>query len=167
MVSDAKMPEEHVITSVNKHYLDKVLSLAEQADITATEDIFDARGMKLVAKGARISRNLQERLTMRKLSKPFESSIAVESGVNIDIIAAEAQCIVDTVEPIRSIMYTVNGVSPLQIFSGIRFGSAMSTMLTIIERGGKMALEHSVMVSLLSICLARKCGLERFHPDWP
>lgn len=154
------MPEEHVITSVNKHYLDKVLSLAEQADITATEDIFDARGMKLVAKGARISRGLQERLTSRKLSKPFESSIAVESGVNIDLITNEAQRIADSVEPVRSIMRTVNGgVSPLQVLSGIQFGSAMSTMLTIIERGGKAALEHSVMVSLLSICLARKFGL--------
>ena len=159
MALDAKMSEEHVITSVNKYYLDKVLSLAEQADITATEDIFDARGMKLVAKGARISRHLQERLTMRKLSKPFESSIAVESGVNIDIIAAEAQRIADTVEPVRSIMRMVNGVSPLQVFSGIKFGSAMCTMLTIIERRGKTALEHSVMVSLLSICLARKYGL--------
>ena len=154
------MPEEHVITSVNKHYLDKVLSLAEQADITATEDIFDARGMKLVAKGAKISRSLQERLTMRKLSKPFESSIAVESGVNIDLITNEAQRIADSVEPVRSIMRTVSGgVSPLQVLAGIQFGSAMSTMLTIIERGGKAALEHSVMVSLLSICLARKFGL--------
>ncbi|OWW18948.1 HD-GYP domain-containing protein [Noviherbaspirillum denitrificans] len=153
------MPEEHVITSVNKHYLDKVLSLAEQADITATEDIFDARGMKLVAKGARISRSLQERLTSRKLSKPFESSIAVASGVNIDFIATEAQRIADTVEPVRSIMRTVTGVSPVQILAGIQFGSAMSTMLTIIERGGKEALEHSVMVSLLSVCLARKFGL--------
>jgi HD-GYP domain-containing protein (c-di-GMP phosphodiesterase class II) len=153
------MPEEHVITSVNKHYLDKVLSLAEQADITATEDIFDARGMKLVAKGARISRGLQERLTSRKLSKPFESSIAVESGVNMDLIAKEAQRIADSVEPVRSIMRTVTGVSPLQVLAGIQFGSAMSTMLTIIERGGKAALEHSVMVSLLSICLARKFGL--------
>lgn len=37
------MPEEHLINSVNKHYLDKVMGLAEKADIKATEDIFDAR----------------------------------------------------------------------------------------------------------------------------
>lgn len=154
------MPEEYAINSVNKHYLDKVLNLAEQADIKATEDIFDARGMKLVAKGATISRNIQERLTLRKLSKPFESSIAVDSGVNIDVISAAAQRIAETVEPVRSIMRTVSdGVSPLQILADVQFGSAMSTMLTIIERGGKTALEHSVMVSLLSICLAKKFGL--------
>lgn len=154
------MPEEYVINSVNKYYLDKVLNLAEQADIKATEDIFDARGMKLVAKGATISRSLQERLTQRKLTKPFESSIAVESGVSIDVISTEAQRIADTVEPVRSIMRAVSGgISPLQVLAGVQFGSAMSTMLTIIERGGKAALEHSVMVSLLSICLAKKFGL--------
>jgi hypothetical protein len=49
------MSEEHLINSVNKHYLDRVMMLAEEKDIKATEDIFDARGVKLVAKGSRIS----------------------------------------------------------------------------------------------------------------
>lgn len=116
--------------------------------------------MKLVAKGARISRSLQEKLSMRRLSKPFESSIAVEAGVDIRIISTEARRIADTVEPVRSVMKTVsNGQSPLQVLESIQFGSAMSTMLTVIERGGATALEHSVMVSLLSICLAKKIGL--------
>ena len=152
------MPHD-LINSVNKHYLDRVLGLAEEADILATEDIFDARGMKLVAKGAKISRSLQERLSSRRLSKPFESSIAVESGVNIDVINTEARRIADTVVPLRAIMQTVPGQSPLQVLSNIQFGSAMSTMLTIIERGGAKALEHSVMVSLISICLAKKFGM--------
>lgn len=154
------MSDEQLINSVNKHYLDKVMNLAEEKDIKATEDIFDARGMKLVAKGARISRGLQERLIMRRLSKPFESSIAVDSGVDVNTIAAEAQRIADTVEPVRSMLKVISsGPSPVQLLSEIKFGSAMSTMLTIIERGGSAALQHSVMVSMVSICLARKFGL--------
>lgn len=154
------MSDELLINSVNKHYLDKVMNLAEEKDIKATEDIFDARGMKLVAKGAKISRSLQERLIMRRLSKPFESSIAVDSGVDVDVISAEAQRIADTFEPIRAMLGLANnGTSPVQLLSQIEFGSAMSTMLTIIERGGPTALQHSVMVSLISVCLARKFGL--------
>ncbi|WP_136418070.1 HD domain-containing phosphohydrolase [Herbaspirillum sp. ST 5-3] len=154
------MSDELLITSVNKHYLDKVMNLAEEKDIKATEDIFDARGMKLVAKGAKISRSLQERLIMRRLSKPFESSIAVDSGVDVDVISAEAQRIADTFEPIRAMLgLASSGTSPVQLLSEIQFGSAMSTMLTIIERGGQTALQHSVMVSLISVCLARKFGL--------
>jgi HD-GYP domain-containing protein (c-di-GMP phosphodiesterase class II) len=154
------MSEEHLINSVNKHYLDRVMMLAEEKDIKATEDIFDARGMKLVAKGSRISRTLQERLLQRRLSKPFESSIAVESGIDVNSVSEEAKRIIDTVEPVRSVLKAFHGSpSPLQILSEIQFNSAMSTMLTIIQRGGQAALTHSVMVSLLSICLARKRGL--------
>lgn len=153
------MPEEHLINSVNKHYLDRVMNLADAADIMATEDIFDARGMKLVAKGTKISPSLQERLSQRHLSKPFESSIAVDAGVDVNAIAVEARRIAETVEPVRAIIQTVSGLSPVQVLAGIQFGSAMSTMLTLVQRGGPRALEHSVMVSLLSICLGRKLGM--------
>lgn len=153
------MPEEHLINSVNKHYLDRVMKLADAADIMATEDIFDARGMKLVAKGTKISPSLQERLSQRHLNKPFESSIAVDAGVDVTVIGTEAKRIIDTIEPVRAIVQSVSGQSPVQVLSGIQFGSAMSTMLTLIERGGPRALEHSVMVSLLSICLGRKLGM--------
>ncbi|GAB3544365.1 hypothetical protein GCM10027343_19410 [Noviherbaspirillum agri] len=149
------MPEEHLINSINKHYLDRVMTLADAADIMATEDIFDARGMKLVAKGTKISPSLQE----RQLNKPFESSIAIDSGVDISLIASDAKRIIETVEPVRAIVQSIGGQSPVQVLSGIQFGSAMSTMLTLIERGGSSALEHSVMVSLLSICLGKKLGM--------
>ena len=35
---------------VNHHYLEKVIDLAEQLPVVATEDIYDARGNKLLAK---------------------------------------------------------------------------------------------------------------------
>ncbi|NEX61606.1 HD-GYP domain-containing protein [Noviherbaspirillum galbum] len=154
------MADDNQINSVNQHYLDKVMHLAESQDVKATEDIFDARGMKLVAKGAKISRALQERLLQRRLSKPFEASIAVEEGVDVRVIQREAESIIETVDPVRSVIKALNsGPSPIQVLSEIQFGSAISTMLTIIQRGGQQALSHSVMVSLLSIALARKRGL--------
>lgn len=148
------------LNSVNQHYLDRVMQVADVADIKATEDIFDARGMKLVAKGAPISRSVQEKLAMRRLTKPFETSIAIDSGVDVSVIVTEAQRIADTVEPVRSILRAINGgPPPVQALAGLQFGSAMSTMLTLIQRAGGTALEHGVTVSLLSVCLARKLGL--------
>ena len=58
------MSDEIEIESVNKNYLDKVMDLAEEKDVAATEDIFDARGIKLIAKGAKISRRQQEKLIL-------------------------------------------------------------------------------------------------------
>lgn len=154
------MAEDNQTNSVNRHYLDRVMNLAETQDIKATEDIYDARGMKLIAKGSRISRVLQERLLQRRLSKPLEASITVEGGIDMLVIQREAQRIVDEAGPVRSVVMALSGgPSPLQILSEIKFGSAISTMLTIIQRGGEKALSHSVVVSMLSIALARKRGL--------
>jgi HD-GYP domain-containing protein (c-di-GMP phosphodiesterase class II) len=155
------MSDEIEIESVNKNYLDKVMDLAEEKDVAATEDIFDARGIKLIAKGAKISRGLQEKLILHKLRKPLESSIAVEGGVNIDVIVAEAKKISETLEPVSCVLKTTSGSGPsaLETLSGIQFGNAMSMMLTIVDRGGPSALTHSVMVSLVSICLAKKLRL--------
>lgn len=149
------------MNDVNKHYLDKVMDLADDRDIEACEDIFDAHGMKLVAKGARISRHLQERLILHKLRKPLESSISVANGVNTDMIVRETERLLDTV-PAVSAMYKVasrSGATPLSILKQAKFGSAMSLMLTITERGGESSLAHSIMVSLVSICLAKKMDL--------
>lgn len=156
------MSDEYALNSMNRHYLDKVMNLAEEADISATEDIFDARGMKLVAKGARISRVLQERLIARRLSKPFESSIAVDGSVDADIVATEAQHIVETLVPVKRMLSSLGAAqNPVRVLADIRLGSAMSTMLTVIQRGGPNALQHSVMVSLIAVCLAQKRGLTK------
>ncbi len=157
------MAEEALILSdsVNKHYLDKVMDLAEDHVVAASEDIFDSRGMKLIAKGTRISRALEEKLIVHKLRKPLESCIELEDSINIKTIVAEAKRLSETVEPISYILGAANRgqVSPFEVLGSLQFGSAMSMMLTITERGGRDALTHSVMVSLLSICLANKLGL--------
>jgi HD-GYP domain-containing protein (c-di-GMP phosphodiesterase class II) len=148
--------------SVNQHYLDKVMDLAEDRNVEAIEDIYDARGMKLVAKGTRISTDLQEKLILHKLHKPLESSIAVEGGITINDVFAQAKQLAETIDPVGRILKTATdggGATPLQILGSAQIGNAMSMMLTIIERGGPTALTHSVMVSLLSICLAKKIGL--------
>lgn len=156
------MSEEFNINQVNEHYLDKVMDLSEQMDIEASEDIFDARGMKLVAKGAKISRALQEKLILHKLRKPLESSIAAEGGIDTDSVVQEAQRIAETNEPVAVILKTAGhgGLSPKDIMKQLKFGSAMRLMFTIIERGGASAMSHSVMVSMISICLAKKMGLD-------
>ncbi len=149
------------IESVNKHYLDKVMDLAEEMDVEATEDIFDARGMKLLAKGAKISRDMQERLILHKLRKPLESTIAVEGGVNADSVINEARRIAESSSPVSCILRSMvkNGIAPLDVMASIELGSAMRMMLTVVEKGGTSALEHCVMVSLVSVCLANRMGL--------
>jgi HD-GYP domain-containing protein (c-di-GMP phosphodiesterase class II) len=149
--------------SVNQHYLDKVMDLAEERDVAATEDIFNATGTKLIAKGTKISRSVQEKLILHKLHRPLESCIAVAGGIDMQAITAEARRIAQEIEPVGHLLNAVGGAgpSPFDIQADAQFGSAMSMMLTITQRGGPAAFTHCVLVSLVSICLARKLGLDQ------
>lgn len=69
--------------SSNQHCVEKLLALSESHAVVATEDIFDEHGIKLLAKGANVSRDLQDRLLMRKLRAPLESSLSVHDGVTV------------------------------------------------------------------------------------
>ncbi|MBS1186456.1 MAG: hypothetical protein H6R04_474 [Burkholderiaceae bacterium] len=151
-----------MVGSVNRNYLEKVMNLAETAEVLAIEDIFSAHKMKLIAKGAKISRDVQEKLALHKLSKPLEASIAVQGGVDVGIVVSEARQISERLEPVARLLHVAGsggGSCPFSVLSGAHFGSAMRTMLTIAERGGNTASAHSVMVSLVSICLAKQIGL--------
>lgn len=148
-------------SAVNAHYLKKVMDMTDEMEVKATEDIYDARGNKLLAKGARVSRKLQEKLVVHKLKKPLEACILVEGGVDERTITAAAQRLADTSPAIAHIVGRAGGGKSctLRSLSRIRFGSAMGTMLTMTERAGPAALDHAVTVSLLSIGLAARTGL--------
>lgn len=147
--------------SVNIHYLSKVIDLAENMAVATTEDIFDAHGMKLVAKGTRVSAKLQEKLIVHKLKKPLESCIAVEGGVGAGEIEAAARLLLEANRPLARIVAASfsTPADALAILSGIDVGPAMTMMLTMTSRLGASALDHSIAVSLLGLSLARKLKL--------
>ena len=67
----------------NQHCVEKLLVLSESHAVVATQDIFDESGFKLLAKGAEISRAMQDRLLLRRLRAPLESLLAVHDGVTV------------------------------------------------------------------------------------
>lgn len=150
-----------ISTAVNHYYLEKVLELAEEMPVIATEDIYDARGNKLLAKGANVTRRLQEKLILHKLTKPIESSLCVAGGVDAQFIVATAKSLIDTQPVLAALLDACPGAGPsaLGVLSPLQFGNAMTMMLTIFERGGKHGLQHAVTVALITIALAKRSGM--------
>lgn len=146
---------------VNQHYLNKVMGLAEVMPVVSTEDIYDAHGMKLLAKGAVVSRVLQEKMILHKLKKPIESCLIVEGGVNANTLVAGAERVMESCPPLADVVRTicVGGFTPLKVLANMAFGNAMTMMLTISERDRSNSFEHALIVSMLSICWARKMRL--------
>jgi hypothetical protein len=148
--------------SVNAHYLDKVMAVAEHMSVEVIVDILDVRGMKLVSKGTRVTRALQEKLILHKLMQPLEASLRATDSVDSNAISKIAARIVDTSAPVAGILRATDqagGASALGILSQLEFGNAMSLMLTVSEKTGTQSLEHAVLVSLLSVCMAKKLRL--------
>lgn len=155
------MQEPRLSNTVNQHYLNKVMDLAETMEVQASEDILDARGNKLLAKGAKVSRGLQEKLVMHKLTRPLESCIIVGNGVDPNAVMRVAHRIADTSKSVAHVLSAGPGnvAAALKILGGLKFGNAMSMMLTIADKEGDCALDHAVTVSLLAIGIACKSGL--------
>jgi hypothetical protein len=155
------MPETFLNTAVNKHFLDRLMRLAEAKCITATQDIVDVHGVLLAAAGARITAEHGDALSGRKLKKTIESSLRVEDAVDTGLIVQTAQRIIDTSMPVKRILAaTPDGAkAAVEQMSAMRFGDPLRMLLTLADHDGAQALEHAVSVSLLSTCLARKLRL--------
>lgn len=147
--------------SVNAHYLDKVMNVAEQMSVEVIVDILDVRGLKLVSKGTLVTRALREKLIAHKLMRPFESSVRVSGGVDSKAVALVAERLADISAPIAGLLRGVQGGGPppLQMIGQLEFGNAMALMLTASDKAGGPSLEHAVLVSLLSICMAKTLRL--------
>eukprot|EP01137_Pigoraptor_chileana_P007778 Opistho-2@53800 len=76
--------------AVNPHYLDHVVAAAGTQDIEVTEDIVSGNGVKLLARGAKVSAALRERLLQHKLQKPLEHCLSIADGISAERIGEVA-----------------------------------------------------------------------------
>jgi len=76
------MAGEKFPTMVNPHALEAILAAGEARDLVASQDIYDDRGTKLLARDKQISRSLRERLMERKLRKPLETTLKFAKGLS-------------------------------------------------------------------------------------
>lgn len=148
-------------TSINKHFLTKLLGLSEVMPVIAGEHIIDAHGALLIPKGARLAAANASALAGQKLNKTLESSLLVPHALDTDDIVTCATRILDASLPMGRILRATSGHGPsaLTLLSKMDFGPAMRMLLALTAREGEHALEHSVTVSLLSICMAKRLRL--------
>src|SRR5574343_1822328 len=83
--------QESQLNTVNPYYLQRVVDMAEHRRIEASDDIYAANGMKLLAKGTPISSEVQDRLIKHKLKKPLESSLSVADAIGPQQLRGLAQ----------------------------------------------------------------------------
>ncbi len=143
---------DSTLSSVNEHCLDSVMKLAESTQVSASEDIYDAHGTKLLAKGAAIAPAMKERLVRHKLRKPLEMSLSVADGLTAATVLAEAKALLDEVPALKVFM----GDKQAAIFetlSGLSLHPVAALLLTVAEKSREGAFRHGVLVALISVSL--------------
>lgn len=143
---------DSTLNSVNEHCLDNVMKLAETTKVTASEDVYNAQGTKLWAKGAEITPAMKEKLVRHKLRKPLESSLSVADGVTEATILAEARRLLEEIPALKVFM----GDKQASIFatlSQITLHPAAALLLTIADKSREGSLQHGVLVTLISVAL--------------
>lgn len=68
-----------VFNKTNPHCLNHIFDTSHE--IVASEDIVDGSGVKLLARGTKISRSLKDKLDQRVLRSPLETSLGINNGI--------------------------------------------------------------------------------------
>lgn len=115
--------------SVNTHCLSKIMALSETTDVIASEDIYDSQGIKLWAKGGKISASLQERLVSRTLRTPLELTLEVEKGITTGEVAEDCQKLIQTNPILGRLSGSKAALAALSHLRMVRLPSALKLLL--------------------------------------
>lgn len=141
------------LDEVNRYYLDRVVTLAESQPVEAGEDIYSASGIKLLSKGARISRDAQERLILHKLKRPLEVCIKVSDSINQDWLAQAADRVIEETPELRSVF----GLTDLtRWIDEIPLNGATHSMISVLAGQDVCGLQHTLRVALTALAIGHK-----------
>lgn len=143
---------------VNPHFLQHVLDLSAVHTIEAAEDIFNEKGIKLLAKGARISHHVEDRLVQHKLQKPLEQTLNIADAETkgrwdgvIDAVQSDAIFSSMLAHDLQDILAHVLA----QDAPGFRM------LFTVLQEKRPDALMHALRTAALSADMAERMGLGR------
>ncbi len=142
-----------ILNSVNEHCLDSVMMLAESTHVSASEDIYDAHGTKLLAKGAIIASAMKERLVRHKLRKPLETSLCIADGLTASSVLAEAKSLLEQV-PALKVFMGGRQASIFETLSDIPLHPAAVLLLMAAEKSREGFFRHGVLVAMIAVALA-------------
>lgn len=132
------------------------MTVAEERQVEATEDIYSENGMKLVAKGYAINRSMRERLIEHKLIKPLEDCMAVSDGVTGKRCGEMAERMLDTYPVLRAMCTSDKRASPVKLIADSTFAGRLQTLLTVYTEHQAGKLDHAVCVALVALSLTQR-----------
>lgn len=141
----------------NPHYLRAISELGETEDVFAESDIYAKNGIKLLSKGARISRKQFDHLAQHKLSISLDHSVTVSTVVDAKELAREAGRLLEH-NAMISLLANRTG-DPLAVkheLAALDLPHPMKVRLTAMRATRRELFDHSVQAAMITFALAQQ-----------
>jgi hemerythrin-like metal-binding protein len=145
----------------NIHFVDAMVRASEHCAIHASEDIYDANGMKLWASGQPIEARLMERLSNRKLRKPIELCVYAPDPIATAGVASAIEERVAASLELRT-AFEPHLRSTLSVVRGIVPNPTELMLLSVMRHSGRNMIGHAALVCITALTVAE---LAKVHED--
>lgn len=140
--------------ATNQHCVEKLIQLSETQSVVATEDIFDENGLKLLAKGAAVSREMQDRLLMRKLRAPLEASLSVNDGLSLASLLQGTLTLIDSNPVLGKIAGSQGARTVLRENLSLHLPPPLLLLLTCLSKSDPDSIHHLQLVTAICAGIA-------------
>ncbi|MEO8858320.1 MAG: HD domain-containing phosphohydrolase [Burkholderiaceae bacterium] len=147
---------EH-LNVVNFHVLKAILDAGQERVVLASRDIFDERGVKLLARDRQLPQALQERLLERKLRAPLEASLRFEAGLDRAQLRAAFAALLASHHKVAQIVRPWAREIEAQI-NILPLDPVLLFLLTTLQATDPVALEHAVQAMAIAGAMSVRAG---------
>ncbi|MDB5800300.1 MAG: hypothetical protein JWL63_1239 [Rhodocyclales bacterium] len=144
-----------VPSQANRHFLEAVVNLSETQEIALSEDVYSEKGVKLLARGAKVSAAMYAKVISHKLVKPIEVCISAGDPPSGAMLVRVAEQVLDELPLLAGICsWTQGRVTPMGMLSKCKLSASAGTLLAVAFSRSENAARHAVMTSLIAMGIA-------------
>lgn len=144
-----------VPVQANRHFLEAVVNLSEKQEIALSEDVYSEKGVKLLARGAKVSAEMYAKVISHKLVKPIEVCISAGDPPSGALLVRIAEEVLEQSPLLAGICnWTQGRVTPIGMLSKCKMSGSAGTLLAVAFSHNEQAARHAVMTSLIAMGIA-------------
>jgi len=133
------------------HYVVTVAQMGDVKRIITSEEVFTAKGMKLLDKGVVIDSGLSERLLQHKLLKPIDQSLTVDDGITAAALAAAVSSLFETQAYLRQLFpLAVDRENAAAALARLDLSPQLAFKLTVAREQRPHLFAHTLVVALIA-----------------
>ena len=154
-----QMAQAQQVLSDASVFIQSVTNVANRREVLTSEDIYARGGIKLVARGTRLSGGFYERLVAHKLLKPIEQSIQIADAPDAPRLLALAHEQASRVPSLQPLLGAGMLERLNELFAGVRIPAPLAVKLAIMQEDRPKLFQHSMVASVISVVLGVRGNL--------